>query len=147
MDRRSAADPMGCAPSPQRDCTAGSPETVQCPKCGGPLAPTPANGSSVTCPECGSALWFKDLHARVEVKGHSFRRARHPGVKANYDVQTEEGDSFHRKTVRWHRLTRIIDRLRDRYYEHVTDAETGTVLRHVDERLSEHRSRRSTREP
>ena len=73
------------------------------------------------------------------MRGHLFRRARHPGTRANYDVQLEEGDSFHRKSARWHRLTRIIDRLRDRYYEHVTDAETGVVVRHIDERLSDHR--------
>ena len=84
-------------------------------------------------------MHFKHLSASVTLTGHLFRRACFPG-KANFNVQREEGDSFHRKGARWHKLTRIIDRVRNWYYEHIVDAETGAVLRHVDEPLSGHRS-------
>lgn len=131
--------PMNSMPSPRRECIAESSQTIPCPRCSGPVVATAVSGSSVKYPACGSVGLFKTLNAGVRVRGHLFRRARHPGTKANYDVQTEEGDSFHRETVRWHRLTRTIDRPRDRYYEHVTDAETGAVVRHIDERLSDHR--------
>jgi hypothetical protein len=73
------------------------------------------------------------------MEGRLFRRARSPG-KVNYDVQHEEGDSFFRRTGRWHRLTRIIDRVRDWYFEHIVDAETGEVIRYRDEPLREHRT-------
>lgn len=41
---------------------------------------------------------------------------------------------------------RIIDRRRDYYYERVVDHETGTDLRRVEERLSDHQGRGSARE-
>jgi len=125
--------------SPQHERMAEPSQAFPCPRCKVPVVATAVSGSSAKCPACGVALHFKSLTAEVLVSGHLFRRARHPGTKANYDVQLEDGSSFHRKSLRWHRLTRIIDRLHDRYYEHVTDAETGSVVRHIDERLSDHR--------
>jgi hypothetical protein len=40
---------------------------------------------------------------------------------------------------------REFDKMRDRYFEHVEDADTGEVLRHVDEPLSEHRGHGSAK--
>jgi hypothetical protein len=87
---------------------------------------------------CGSITHFQQLGGTITPTGHLFRRARSPG-KAKYDVQHEEGHSFFRQTERWHHLTRVIDRVRGRYYEHITDVETGELVRHRDEPLSEHR--------
>lgn len=50
-----------------------------------------------------------------------------------------------RKTGRMHQVTRNIDRRGDRYYEHIEDAETGEVIRHKDEPLSEHVAERDLR--
>lgn len=46
---------------------------------------------------------------------------------------------------RWHRLSRVIDRRGNRYTEHIEDAETGQVVRHVDEPLTKHTGRGSAR--
>jgi hypothetical protein len=56
------------------------------------------------------------------------------------------GDSFFAFTRRWHRLQRIIDRRANHYYEHIEDAETGEVVRHVEEPLSEHQNPGSARD-
>lgn len=116
---------------------------ILCPQCKAPLAASGVDGTLVRCSNCGSTMHFKHLAGSVSVRGYLFRRARSPG-KANFNVQREEGNSFHRKSARWHKLTRIIDRVRDWYYEHIVDAETENIVRHVDESLSKHRSGRST---
>jgi hypothetical protein len=89
-------------------------------------------------------MYFKHLSGSVTPKGNLFRKARSPG-KANFNIQREEGDSFYRKSARWHTLTRIFDRVQNWYYEYIVDAETGTIVRHVDESLSKHRSRGSSK--
>lgn len=55
--------------------------------------------------------------------------------------------SFFQNTGRWHRVERTIDKRANRYIEHITDAEAGAVVRHVDERLREdHQRHGSARE-
>jgi hypothetical protein len=66
------------------------------------------------------------------------RRHRSPG-RSRFNVQRQEGDSYFVKTRRWHTLTRVVDRVRNWYYEHIEDAETAEVVRHVEEPLDEHR--------
>jgi hypothetical protein len=48
---------------------------------------------------------------------------------------------------RWHLVERTIDRVSDRYVEQIADVETGDVMRHVDEPLSEHRAAKRPRPP
>jgi hypothetical protein len=84
-------------------------------------------------------IHFKALAGGIRPEGRQFRRARSPG-KANFDVQHEEGDSFYHATGRWHRVTRIIDRVRNWYFEHIVDAESGELMQYKDEPLSKHRS-------
>ena len=42
------------------------------------------------------------------------------------------GDDLHRKSGRWSVVIRTFDRAKDWYYEHITDKETGQILRHVE---------------
>jgi hypothetical protein len=65
------------------------------------------------------------------------------GMKKPYE-ELKVGDDFHHDTGQWNRLERIIDRDNDHYYEHIEDA-AGNELRHVEERLSEHRGRGSAK--
>lgn len=53
-------------------------------------------------------------------------------------MKQKVGDEFFRLTRQWHRLSRVLDRRRDRYVERIEDAETGEVVKHVDERLTDH---------
>lgn len=56
-----------------------------------------------------------------------------------------QGAEFFRKTQRWHRVERVVDRRDNRYYEHIEDEETGEVIRHKDEPLSDHVAERDQR--
>jgi len=49
------------------------------------------------------------------------------------------GDDLHRKSGKWMKKERLIDRANDRYKEVVTDPETGSVVHQSEEPLSQHR--------
>jgi hypothetical protein len=49
-------------------------------------------------------------------------------------------DSFYRKSGRWSTLVRTFDRIKDWYYEHIVDRENGDVLKHCEEKLSDHKN-------
>lgn len=96
----------------------------------------------VPCPQCGSTFRIFELQitASVVAEGHLGHRLRSPG-KGKWKRQEHGGDSFFRKDGRWHKLVRILDRAKNWYYEHITDAKTGEVVRHIEEPLSEHKNK------
>jgi len=51
--------------------------------------------------------------------------------------ETWTGDSYHRNSGTWRRLTRLVDRAKNWYFEHITAAD-GTVVVHQEHPLSEH---------
>lgn len=53
------------------------------------------------------------------------------------------GDDLYRETGQWNKLTREIDREKDRYRETIVNAETGEIIRQCDEPLNEHIGRGS----
>lgn len=55
--------------------------------------------------------------------------------------------SWHRDHNRWSYVLRTFHRRDDRYRELIFDAETGIVLRDIEEPLSQHRARGSARTP
>ncbi len=63
--------------------------------------------------------------------------ARPQGVR-KWFYKFKQGYELFRRTGRWHQLERTFDRSKDRYYEHIEDAETGRVIRHKNEPLSQH---------
>src|SRR6266478_9111244 len=71
-------------------------------------------------------------------------KARHPGEKKPYVEQTV-GDDLHRKSGRWMKLRRRIDRESKWYDERITDPVTGRVVRECSEPLTAHRDRGSAR--
>ena len=55
-------------------------------------------------------------------------------------LEFKKGADLHRATNTWSELLRVLDRADDRYVERII-AEDGSVIRDVDEPLSEHRGR------
>ena len=95
----------------------------------------------------------KHVHVSGSVTTHSSVRLKQkrPGFVGRRSGRSRGGivlTSFHGDDQSadgsWVKKDRIEDRERDRYYEHVV-AEDGTVLRHEDEPLSEHRGHGSDR--
>lgn len=65
--------------------------------------------------------------------------------RSAYFQRTQQGEEVFRKTGRVHTVNRVVDRRGNRYYEHIEDAETGEVIRHKDEQLSQHVAERDLR--
>jgi len=116
--------------------------SVECGECGNPLSePTDADPSlRAPCPKCGSLR--RNFHVAIsetltiheklgiKVRGPAGGRPRYEAVG---------GDDLHRKSGIWMNLTRIIDRLNNRYEETVTNPQTGEVVHQTVEPLSQHK--------
>jgi hypothetical protein len=76
----------------------------------------------------------------MEVRGIPQGRGR-----SKFFKRVQSGSEWFRKTRRWHKRDRIIDRRGNRYREYIEDAETGEVIRVKDQRLDEHVAERDLR--
>jgi len=122
--------------------------SVSCGTCGTVLAEMPGDVSA-TCPACGSRKRHYSLgvgeeievHERLATKTKDQARSGKNKVRAEFVT----GDDLHRKTGRWNKLERVIDRANNRYREKIVDPKTGAVLRSVDEPLDQHQGRGSAK--
>ena len=113
---------------------------VHCLDCGAAL-----REDDDACPACGSRTRRGDvaITGTSSVKNSIHLKTKEGGHgKPVYEVRA--GDSFFRKTERWNRIDRIIDRKNDWYYERIED-ESGNVIRLCEEPLSEHRGHGSAK--
>ena len=113
--------------------------SVRCAQCYALLDECPSTPGSGPCTRCGSlartVLIFLGeslaLHERIDI-----RQRQEGRKKPTFELRS--GDDFSHKRLRWMLKERTIDRLGDRYREHVVDPESGEVVHHCEERLSEH---------
>ncbi len=121
---------------------------VACGDCGEPLDEQPdvPVGERPGCPRCSSTSrrFDIDLESTVELRSQLGLKAGSPGEKKPF-LEQKTGNDLFRKAGRWMVLNRIIDPRRNRYFEHVEDPQTGAVLRHVEEKLTDHKGRGSAR--
>jgi hypothetical protein len=118
-------------------------DTIKCRDCDCELDQSYLAPNKKPCPRCGSTVLtvIKNMSATFSVKPSIYSKLRWweriPKVKAlQWGVR---GDDLYHKTGRWSVVVRTYDRVKDWYYEHITDKETGQVLRHTEEKLSEHK--------
>ena len=119
--------------------------TVNCAECGIALPAEYASQSSDRpCHECGSVkksihLAFTDnaelkVHdsLRGKVKDSRFPSKKNPRMDffSGYDLRKSDG--------KWMQKERVLDKDNDHYKEVVVDSETGEVIHHNEEPLSEH---------
>jgi hypothetical protein len=105
---------------------------------------SPAKG---ICPRCGSLkrtihidvlTETLELHEKAKWRSRDSRR----GKPLRWGVI---GDDLHGRSGRWSLLERIFDRIKGVYYEHISDKESGAVIKHCEERLSDHRGHGSAK--
>jgi hypothetical protein len=98
------------------------------------------------CPNCGSlARHFEGtVSATANVRGSLGLKARHSGVSKPF-LESKLGWSFYRKAKQWFSREMLVDRENDKYKELVTNPETGEVIHHCEEPLSQHRGHGSAR--
>ncbi len=127
-----------------------TPPTVNCGNCGKELAEDPHAPVETRkpCPDCGSMsrLLGKSLSGTVTARSKMSMRARHATGGRPFLEQTV-GDDLHRKSGKWMKLQRLIDRARNWYREVVTDPETGQTIHECQEPLSEHRGHGAAKRP
>lgn len=126
-------------------------ETWNCTECGEPCTPVRAGEENLPCTRCGSLAktinlqfsdeigvtvtdWFDIKATNTKMSGKRKMR-RHLQTGSQWSVSRE-------KMVE---KVRDIDRDADTYYERVVDPDTGEVLRHCEEPLSEHFERGSAK--
>ena len=71
-------------------------------------------------------------------------KQKRPGHKKPI-YESVSGDDLHRATGQWNKLTREIDRENNLYKEVITNPESGDVLRHCEEPLTDHFGRGSAK--
>jgi len=93
------------------------------------------------CLHCGSLA--RTAHVTVtetvSVTTYLKTRAKHRdgGTKVLRDIT--EGDDYHRKTGKWNLMRRVIDRANNWYEEIFRDRDSGAIVHHTAEPLTEHK--------
>ena len=122
--------------------------SVNCAECGTALhegdGTVPAD--LPPCPQCGSPL--QDVAFEIDEEAHAYEQIKTKAKEVGFKKPTLErvdGDDLFRKTNTWHKITRVMDRKNDKYYELITNPQTGEIIRECDEPLSHHIGRGSAK--
>lgn len=123
-------------------------EKILCGKCQNELdedTGLPVN-ERIPCPKCGSISrkFHKSLHGKLTLKSKLKMKGRHAGG-GNPFIEKITGDDLHRKSNKWMKLRRTIDRENDKYHEIVTDPSTGKIIHECKEPLSKHQGHGSAK--
>ena len=123
-------------------------QTISCKECSAQIVESPSTAPErrIPCPSCGSTARVHHVYVEDKMTMHESLglNARH-GQSGRPLVEAKVGDDLFRKTGKWNKLERRIDRMKRWYYEEIVDPETGRVIREVSEPLSHHKGRGSAR--
>ena len=112
-----------------------------CAECKAPIntsTDTPENRAA--CPNCGSTKRSHDISLNLKAGAAQVGivvKAKGLGQKKPH-VELKQGPSHSHKLGKPVEHVRLIDRRNDRYFEKVTDYESGELIHHDEEPLSEH---------
>lgn len=93
---------------------------------------------------CGHAGYEVQLEDKLEMHASLSYKAKHRGRGKPY-LQRKTGEDFCRDQQKWVERQLVADRETDRYKEIVIDPETGKVIHHCEEPLSQHRGHGSAK--
>lgn len=111
-----------------------------CSGCGSPIEAS-ALEPRQPCGKCGSLA--RTAHVSIEetvtTSVYLKTRAKHRdgGTKVVRDIT--EGDDYHRNTGRWNIMRRVIDRANNWYEETFRNRDTGDIVHHTAEPLTDHK--------
>ncbi len=112
--------------------------SIECSACGAPITEKNANPKD-PCPYCGCTRKLVRLGHTDTVSVHDRYRfkAKNPGTHKKV-FWSKGGDDLQRDTGRWMTLSRTFDKREDWYTETLIDKETGEIVKHVEEPLTQH---------
>lgn len=113
---------------------------VTCTDCGWDFGViTPPSTEPEPCPVCKSIgrTIHIEIHESVTVRDGWRMKGKEPGKKKPF-LETRSEPSHSHKLGKHVHHERVIDRRNDQYFEQVTDYESGEVLHHCNEALSDH---------
>jgi len=115
-------------------------ETTECADCGASIDDDEAaTNMRKPCSVCGSTRRIYNvsiMETFVALDGYGLK-AKRPSQKKPYVEDLSMPDYSHNREKHVHRQ-RVIDRDNDHYFEKITDYETGEVIHHCEEPLSQH---------
>ncbi len=118
---------------------------IECADCGAKLPDEWISSKSKgACPKCGSNQ--KTIHlniveeAAVDIRESLTGKVKDVNFNSKKNPRYEffEGDDLRKSDGKWMSKSRVIDKYNDKYLEKVTDPETGDVVHHCEEPLSDH---------
>jgi len=120
-------------------------QKIECTNCGKRLPDEwISNGSKDDCPRCGSPYKMISMSI-VEKAAFDIKESLSGKLKdINYNSKKNpryeffEGDDLRNSDGKWMKKSRVIDKNNNEYSEKVVDPETGEVIHHCEEPLSEH---------
>lgn len=122
-------------------------ETCKCTDCGAAIDIVADNLQSRTqCNVCGSTrrTYTVDITEKITAIDGYALKAKRIGQKKSY-IEDRSLPDYSRSREKHVRLERIIDRDNDRYFEKVTDYQTGEIIHHCEEPLSQHQGHGSAK--
>lgn len=115
--------------------------SVKCVDCGTPLKEKPdlPIKQRLPCPTCGSKKRHVsiEIHDSLTIHETLHTKGRRSGKNKPF-YESMSGDDLHRKTGKWMKKMRIIDRDKDEYKEIISDPKTNSVVHKCEEPLSKH---------
>lgn len=122
-------------------------DTVQCSNCKSfYIKEAPDEKERNKCPDCGKIcrVLYMDVSNDLGIYDQLGTKQKRPGKKKPINEQIS-GYELTRATNTYSIKSRVIDRENDYYFEEIIDPETGEVLHHREEKLSEHYGRGSAK--
>lgn len=121
---------------------------VACGECKGPIEGGRAamEAPREPCPACGSTVRIVGVHTSATVTAHAeLHLTGYRESKSKWFVKVKQVRSWFRRDGVWHRVDRTLNKRENRYVEHIVDEETGAVVRHVEEKLTDHQGHGSAK--
>lgn len=122
-------------------------ETCKCSDCGAAIDTGADNSQPRTrCNACGSTrrTYKIDITETMNVMDGYSLKGKRPDQKKPYIEDRSLPDYSHSRGKHVH-LQRVIDRDNDNYFEKVTDYQTGEIIHHCEEPLSQHQGHGSAK--
>lgn len=130
-----------------------SSKTIKCTRCGKETGETEeqTNNDPKPCPYCGSMEKTVEIRVHEKVtlnlKDRIREKVKNDSYRSKDKLRREfiRGDELHKKSGKWYKKVREIDKDSDQYKEVITDPETGEITHECEEPLSEHRNHGSAK--